>query len=119
MDTAYESGENGNTWFNGMIESGNVGIMIWDDTGAKNEWSDTSIATTTNANYLMNRHDSKEEKKLEAEYNNNLEIIKDKDARIDRELSKLETERTSITTEMEAISKVRDDNIDRTFGIFS
>ena len=35
------------------------------------------------------------------------------------ELSKLETERSAITTEMESISKVRDENVERTFGIFS
>ena len=42
-----------------------------------------------------------------------------KDTKFDQDLSKLETERTSITTEVESIQKVRDDNIERTFGIFS
>ena len=46
-------------------------------------------------------------------------IINNKDTKFDTELSKLETERTTITTEMDSIKKVKDDNIERTFGIFS
>ena len=34
-------------------------------------------------------------------------------------LSKLETERTALTTEYGSVKKVIEDNIDRTFGIFS
>ena len=57
MDAMYESGEQGNEWFNNMVESGMVSILVWDDTGAKNEWSETSIATSTNANYLQEVQD--------------------------------------------------------------
>ena len=35
------------------------------------------------------------------------------------ELSKLETERTALTTEYDSVKKVISDNIERTFGIFS
>jgi len=58
-------------------------------------------------------------KKAEAEYEHELDIINRKDTKFDQDLSKLETERTSITTEVDSIKKVRDDNIERTFGIFS
>ena len=58
-------------------------------------------------------------KKAEATYEYELGVINQKDTKFDRDLSKLETERTSITTEMDSIKKVRDDNIQRTFGIFS
>ena len=34
-------------------------------------------------------------------------------------LSKLETQRTALTTEYDSVKKVIEDNIDRTFGIFS
>ena len=63
--------------------------------------------------------DDKNLKKAEAEYEHELSIINRKDTKFDTDLSKLETERTSITTEMESIKKVKDDNVDRTFGIFS
>lgn len=119
VDPEYESGEEGNNWFNNMVEAGMVSIMVWDDTGSKKEWSETSVATSTNNNYLQDMPDDKELKKAEAEYEHELDILNRKDTKFDTDLSKLETERTSITTEMESIEKVRDDNIDRTFGIFS
>ena len=42
-----------------------------------------------------------------------------KDKKFDMDLSKLETERTALTTEYESVKKVITDNIQRTFGIFS
>lgn len=119
IDSVYECGEEGNTWFQNMVEAGMVSIMIWDDTGSRNEWSETSVATSTSNNYLQELQDDKDLKKAEAKYEHELDIINDKDTKFDNDLNNLETERTSITTEMESIEKVRDDNIDRTFGIFS
>ena len=119
IDPMYENGEEGNDWFNNMVEAGMITIQVWDDTGANKEWSDTSVATSTNNNYLQDMPDDKDLKKAEAEYEHELDILNRKDTKFDTDLSKLETERTSITTEMESIEKVRDDNIDRTFGIFS
>ena len=119
VDPRYESGDEGNLWFNNMVEAGMVTIQVWDGTGARKEWSDTSVATSTNNNYLQEMQNDKDLKKAEAEYEHELGILNRKDTKFDTELSKLETERTSITTEMESIEKVRDDNIDRTFGIFS
>lgn len=119
IEPQYESGENGTEWFNNMVEAGLITIQVFDDTGKKNEWSDTSVATSTNNNYLQEQQDETDLKKAEAEYNHALDLINRKDTKFDTELSKLETERTAITTEMDSIKKVRDDNTDRTFGIFS
>lgn len=119
IDKEYESGEKGNEWLNGMVESGQVTIQVWDATGNSKEWSDTTPATSINNNYLQKLSDDKNLKKAEIKYQHELDIIKDKDSKFDRDLSNLETERTSITTEMDAIKQVKNDNIDRTFGIFS
>ena len=62
--------------------------------------------------------DDDELKKAEAEYEHELDIIDRKETKMDNELAKLETERKAITTEMDSLKTVRDDNIDRTFGIF-
>ena len=48
-----------------------------------------------------------------------LKKIDKKDKKFDLDLSKLETERTALTTEYESVKKVIEDNVDRTFGIFS
>lgn len=119
VDPIYENGEEGNDWFNNMVEAGMVSILVWDDTGKSKQWSETSVATSTNNNYLQEMQDDKDLKKAEAKYEHELDIINDKDTKFDNDLNKLETERSAITTEMESIEKVRDDNVDRTFGIFS
>jgi len=117
IDPEYESGEEGNTWFNNMVEAGQVSIYEFNTN--KKEWSATSPATSTNNNYLQEVQDDKDLKKAEAEYEHELDIISRKDTKFDTELSKLETERKAITTEMDAITKVRDENIERTFKLFS
>ena len=57
--------------------------------------------------------------KAEAEYEHTLKQIDKKDQKFDLDLSKLETERKALTTEYESVKKVIQENIDRTFGIFS
>ena len=118
INQSCQSGETGNDWFNNMVNAGLVGIRYFDRTKNK-EWSDTSIATSTNHNYLKEEQDETDLKKAEAAYEHGLDLINQKDTKFDTELSKLETERSAITTEMESISKVRDENVERTFGIFS
>ena len=80
---------------------------------------ETSVSTRTNENFLQEVNDETDLKKAEQEYEYELSKINTKDTNYDKDLSNLETERTSIKTEMESIQKVRDDNIERTFGIFS
>lgn len=117
MDAAYSSGEEGKEWFNNMVSSGRVLIDVYNKN--KKEWQETSVATSTNENNLSEASDDTELKKAEATYEYELKKINAKDTKYDKELSKLETERNAIKTEIDSIKTVRDDNIDRTFGIFS
>ena len=120
IDAQYTSGDDGAEWFNNAVSSGQVLIDYLDDSNSsKKEWKETSVATSTNQNYLTKVSDEKDLKKAEATYEYELDKINKKDTKYDQDLSKLETERTSITTEMDAIKTVRNDNIERTFGIFS
>lgn len=57
--------------------------------------------------------------KAEAEYEHERKKIDQKDKRFDMDLSKLETERSALKTEYDSVKKVIEDNIERTFGIFS
>ena len=57
--------------------------------------------------------------KAEAKYEKDLRDINKKDKQYDLTLSKLETERSALTTEYDSVKKVIEDNIERTFGIFS
>ncbi len=117
IESQYIAGDEANEWFNNMVKSGRVTISEYNEN--TKEWDDTSVATSTSSSYLQEVSDDTDLKKAEAEYEHELDIINTKDTKFDNELSKLETERTSITTEIDSISKVRDDNIERTFGIFS
>lgn len=57
--------------------------------------------------------------KAEAKYEHAMKEIDRKDKQYDMTLSKLETERSALTTEYDSVKKVIEDNIERTFGIFS
>lgn len=57
--------------------------------------------------------------KAEAKYNHTLKDIDKKDKQYDLTLTKLESERTALTTEYDSVKKVIEDNIERSFGIFS
>jgi len=118
IDGEFESGEAGNEWLNNMVGAAMVTILVWDDSGHNNEWSETSVATSTNNNYLQEVQDDKDLKRAEAEYEHELSKINAKDTKFDNELNKLETERSAITTQMESIKKVKSENIERTFGVF-
>ncbi len=117
IDPLYESGDDGKEWLYNMISAGRITIEIYNET--TNEWTTTSIATSTGTNYLQEVQDETNLKKAEAEYEYELNKLNAKDTKYDQDLSSLETERSSITTEIESIQQVRDDNTERTFSIFS
>lgn len=119
VDKQFESGESGEKWFKNKYDAGDITIQVYNTTGTKKGWSDTTVTTSINNNYLQEVQDDKDRAKAEAKYEHDMSIIKKKEKQIDQDLSTLETERKSITTEMDSIKQVRDDNTDRTFGIFS
>lgn len=119
VDKQFESGESGETWFKNKYNAGDITIQVYNTNGTKKGWSDTTVTTSINNNYLQEVQDDKDRAKAEAKYEHDMSIIKKKEKQIDQDLSKLETERKAITTEMDSIKQVRDDNTDRTFGIFS
>ena len=113
---------NDTEWLQNMIQSGQFSIelvKVDNSTGettldATSPSSDTCLAYTTTTTF-----DKKAMAKAEAEYEHKLKQIDKKDKKFDLDLSKLETERTALTTEYESVKKVIEDNVDRTFGIFS
>lgn len=114
IEAQYEDGENGENWFNNMVEAGLVSIHEFND-----EWKETSVSTSTNNNYLREEQDDTDLKKAEAEYEHELSTINDKDKKFDTELSKLETEREAIKKQMDSYKTIIKDNVEKSFGIFS
>ena len=113
---------NDTDWLQSMVQCGQFSIEIIDTdskTGkvsfdSTSPSSDSCLAYTTTT--LI---DKRALAKAEAEYEHTLKDIDKKDQKFDLDLSKLETERTALTTEYESVKKVIEENIERTFGIFS
>ena len=113
---------NNTEWLQSMIQSGQFSVEIVTtnsktgevDLDTTSPSSDTCLAYTPTSTI-----DNRALAKAEAEYEHKMKQIDKKDQQFDLDLSKLETERTALTTEYESVKKVIEDNIDRTFGIFS
>ena len=109
-------------WLKNMINAGkftiemiqtdkNTGAVSFDTTGIS---SDTHIGEEATS-----KIDKTALAKAEAKYEHDTKEIDAKEKKFDNDLSKLETERTALTTEYDSVKKVINDNIERTFGIFS
>ena len=113
---------NDSDWLHAMVECGEISIEILTEdskTGdiklaSTSPSSDISVSETQTTDI-----DKTALAKAEAEYNHDLKEINQKDKQYDLNLSKLESERSALTTEYDSIKKVIDENIERTFGIFS
>lgn len=113
---------NNSDWLQSMIQSGQFTIEIinTDKKTGEVELNTTSPSSDTCLTYTETASiDSTAAKKAEAEYEHKLKQINKKDEQFDLDLSKLETERSALTTEYDSVKKVIEDNIERTFGIFS
>ena len=105
-----------------MIECGKITIDIVNTDSKTGEvsFNGTSPSSDSYVSYTTTiTMDKTALAKAEAEYEHKTKQIDQKDKKYDNDLSKLETERTALTTEYDSVKKVISDNIERTFGIFS
>ena len=113
---------NNEEWLSAMIQCGEFTIEIAEknkttglvDMHATSPSSDISLSYSTTTDI-----DSKAMRRAEAKYEHTLKKIDAQDKKYDLTLSKLETERSALTTQYDSLKKVIDENIERTFGIFS
>ena len=113
---------NNEEWLSAMIQSGQFSIEIVskDKTTGAIKMQATSPSSDLSLSFSTTTEiDSRAMRKAEAKYEHNLKKIEAQDKKYDLTLSKLDTERTALTTQYESIKKVISDNIERTFGIFS
>lgn len=117
----FGDASNNSEWLTSMIQCGKFSIDTFSkDKNGKCTMNGTSPSSDSCLSYTETTAiDSTAAKKAEAKYEKDLKEINKKDKRYDLTLSKLETERTALTTEYDSVKKVIVDNIDRTFGIFS
>ena len=112
---------NDSDWLKKMIESGKFVIdIVSEDKNGVISFASTAPSSDSNISYTTTTSiDKSALAKAEAKYEHDSKEIDQKDKRFDMDLSKLETERTALTTEYESVKKVISENIERTFGIFS
>lgn len=113
---------NNSEWLKNMVESGVISIYTvqTDSKTGEVSFNGTSPSSDHSLNYTDTTSiDKRALVKAEAEYNKKLKDIDRKDKQYDLSLSRLETERSALTTEYDSVKKVIEDNIERTFGIFS
>lgn len=113
---------NDEEWLHGMIQSGKITIdrVTTNTKNGKITFASTGVPSDSNLEYTTTSTiDKSALAKAEAEYEHKTKEIDRKDKKFDMDLSKLETQRTALKTEYESVKKVIEENIDRTFGIFS
>ena len=132
--TANESGL-ANVWSQGTINSNEKltaenGMVIFDTSGRmtsvvidNQEFALVAETVTDDSAYEDAYNQYEYEKYLYnqnvAEVNAKISIIQLQDKKLELQLEQLDTERTTITTEIEAVQKVLTDNIDRTYKVFN
>ncbi len=106
-------------WLTNMLANGEILLHKYDaeagDDG-KGAWMEVAVSTDS---MLQEVADEKTLKKAEAEYEAETSRINRKDTQYDTLLSQTETERNAIKTEMDSLKQVRNDNIEKTFKLFS
>ena len=114
--------ENNTEWLQSMVQCGKISIekIKTDKDTGEVRTEGASPSSETSLDYTQTTSiDKTALAKAEAKYEHTLKQIDKKDKQYDLTLSKLETERSALTTEYDSVKKVIEDNIERTFGIFS
>ena len=83
------------------------------------EYYEYSSSIASNFNKIYSVNDSSAQNKALAEYEYEKGIIDEKESRIDLKMEDLKTEQSSINEMIKSIESVRDDNIERSFSIFT
>ena len=100
-------------WVGSMIKSTQVMLSVWD---TQNEMlSKTATELHVNIREVTNENAVE---RASQEYDAEMEFINNKDAKYDTALKQMETERSAIQTEVDALKNVMKNNIDNTFKVF-
>jgi hypothetical protein len=120
-ETTNDNAANNAEWLTAMIQSGHLSIeQIHVDSHGNVTTSGVGVDSDQNMKYSNNTEiDKRALAKAEADYEHAMKVIDRKDKKYDLELKRLETERTALTKEYDSVKKVIEDNIDKSFGIFS
>ena len=121
---SYGDAASNSEWLQAQVECGNITIEAV-KTRSRRSHIISSIDTvsvnseTSLSDMATSKLDNTALAKAEAKYDHDMKEINRKDKAFDLDLSKISSQREALKTEYESVKKVVDDNIKRTFGIFS
>lgn len=112
---------NNSDWLQAMVKCGKITIeTVKTNKYGEISFNGTSPSSDTSLGYTQTTLiDETALAKAEAKYEHDLKEINKKDKAYDLSLAKLDTERSALTKEYESVQKVIEENIERSFGIFS
>ena len=111
---------NDGDWLKAMIECGMLSISTLENENGKYSLDTTTVSVEGALRYTQTSTiDKTALAKAEAKYEHDLKQIDNKDKKYDLELSKLDTERNALQTEYDSVKKVVQENIEKTFNLFS
>ena len=124
---SYDGSETGDAannseWLTNMINSGKFTIDLVEIDKKTGELTLTGTSTSSDSALKNSKAAEIDERALaiaDAKYEHTLRQIDAKDKEYDMQLSKLDTERSTLDKQFESLKKVIGDNIERSFGIFS
>ena len=122
----YNADVDDNDYLNDMLQN-NIYALTTVDRGAKYDPNgdefvltnayETDIASNFTNIVKVNDSDAREDALIKYEYEK--AIINEKESRIDTRMQDLQTEQAAVSQMIQSIEKVKSDNVDRTFNIFS
>lgn len=116
IEPQYLYGKESREYIEGMV---NAGLIVIQENDTFKGWQDTSIATSTNGNYLREVEDEEGLEKAKAKYEHELDIINRKETSLQKELKECETRRSAIEKALETAEKVGQDNIENRLNVFN
>ncbi len=118
---AVDSQVNDNDYLNNMLQNNQYYITTIstseDSDGEEYYQYSTDIASNCENVFSVSDTDAQNAALVEYEYQKS--VIEEKESRIDTRMENLETEQSSINEMIEGVETVRDDNSERSFGIFA
>lgn len=113
---------NDSEWLTNMVKSGLISIeeIEIDKLTGETKLKQTSTSSDECISLIeKSAIDNRALAKAEAKYEHDLKQINAKDKKFDMDLSKLEAERNALDTQIKGVEKIIDENIKRSFKIFS
>lgn len=119
--TAADSCLSNSTWLYDQLKNGNLTISKYNtskdaDGNTTGAFALDSIASDS---YFVESTDDSDTAKAQAAYEAGMAEVEAKDNKFDLQLNNINTEHSSVQTEIDSVKKVLDKNIDRSFKIFN